>query len=117
VSCVRSEDAVKKEGKWKECVSIRIHPLVKVFPLGEKVGNHVGVSRDMFEYKVKVLEEFYPSGLPACNLLGLKEILEVFMIGSDGDWVFGTEEVRAGAFESVDDGGHFLVMDIVVSFC
>jgi hypothetical protein len=71
---IRSEDVVEKEGEWKECAGMRIHPLVKVFSSGEKIGNGIGVSRDVLEDKVKVLQEFHPSGLSAHDLLRLVEV-------------------------------------------
>jgi hypothetical protein len=75
------------------------------------------MSGDMFEYEVEVLQEFHPSGLPACDLLRLAEVLEIFVVGSDGNWMVGTKEVGACTLESIDNGGHFLIVDIVVSFC
>jgi hypothetical protein len=39
------------------------------------------------------------------------------MVHSDVDGVVGAKEVGAAAFESVDNGGHFFIVNIVVSFC
>jgi hypothetical protein len=74
------------------------------------------VSGDVFEYKVEVLQELHPSGLFAHDLLRLVEILEVFVISSDGDGMIGTKEVKVCAFESIYNGGHFFIVDIIVSF-
>ncbi len=49
------EGVLDKKWKGEEDTSVGIHPLVKVFSLGEKVGNGVGVSRDVFEAIVKIL--------------------------------------------------------------
>jgi hypothetical protein len=108
--------AEKKE-KREECASVRIHPLVKVFVAGEEIGDGIGMSRDVFEHKVEVLQELHPSGLPAHNFLRLAEILEIFVVGSDGDKVVGAKEVGAPTFKSIDNGSHLFVMDVVVSFC
>ena len=56
-------------------MSVRVHPLIKVFSVGEKVGNGVGMSEDVFEMVVEVLEEFHPLGLSACDFLWLSEVL------------------------------------------
>jgi hypothetical protein len=61
--------------------------------VGEEVGDSVGVSRDVVEHKVEVLQEFHPSGLPARDLLWLTKVLEVFMICSNMNGVFGAKEV------------------------
>jgi hypothetical protein len=97
-------------------VSLRIHPLVKVFAAGEEVGNSVGVSRDVVEHKVKVLQEFHPSGLPTSDLLRLVEVLEVFMICLNMNGMVSAKEVGAATFEPIYDGGHLFVMDVVVPF-
>jgi hypothetical protein len=117
VSGVGFEDAVEKEREWKEHVGMRIHPLVKVFLSGEEVGNGVGMSGDVFEYEVKVLQEFHPSGLSACDFLRLAEVLEIFVISSDSNRMVGVEEVGVSTFESVDNGSHFFIVDIIVLFC
>jgi hypothetical protein len=107
----------EKEEKWKECASMRINPLVKVFLLGEEIGNGIDVPGDMFEYEVKVLQEFHPSCLSACDFLRLAEVLEVFVVGPDGNRMVGAQEVGASAFKSINNGSHLLVVDVVVSFC
>jgi hypothetical protein len=71
----RVEGAMKEKREGKEDACLRIHPLVKVFPAGEEVSDSVRVSRDMFEGKVEILEEFHPSSLIAGNLLQLVEVL------------------------------------------
>jgi hypothetical protein len=97
-------------------VGLGIHPLVKVFAAGEEVGNGVGVSGDVIEHKIEILQEFHPSGLPASDLLWLTEVLEVFMICSNVDGMVGAEEVGAAAFESIYNGSHLFIVDVVVSF-
>jgi hypothetical protein len=39
------------------------------------------------------------------------------VVGPDGDRMIGTKEVGASTFESIDNGGHFLIMDVVVLLC
>ncbi len=58
--------------------------------VGEEVRDGVCMSWDVFEAVVKVLEELHPSGLTACNFLWLSEVLQVFMIHSDHNWMVGT---------------------------
>jgi hypothetical protein len=74
------------------------------------------MSGDVVEYKVEVLQEFHPTGLPPCNLLWLTEILEVFVIHSNVNGVVHTEEVGATTLEAVDDGSHLFIVDVIVSF-
>jgi hypothetical protein len=74
------------------------------------------MSQYMVKYEVKVLEEFHSPGLLASNLLGLVEVLEVFMVCLDVDGMIGSKEVGAATFESIYNGGHFFVVDVVVSF-
>jgi hypothetical protein len=105
----------EKKGKREECASVRIHPLVKVFSSGEEVGNSISVSRDVFEHEVKVLQELHPSGLSAHDFLGLTEILKIFVVGSDVDRVVGAKEVGVSAFKSIDNGGHFFVVNVILS--
>jgi hypothetical protein len=45
----------EKKGKGEECMSMEIHPLVKVFSLGEEVSDGIGMSRDVLEGEVEVL--------------------------------------------------------------
>jgi hypothetical protein len=84
--------------------------------MGEEVGNGVGMPRDVVEHKIKVLKEFHPSGLPACDFLWLTEVLEVFVVGSNVNGVFSAEEVGATTFKPIDDSGHLFIVDVVVSF-
>jgi hypothetical protein len=49
------ENVMKKKGKGEECMCMRIHPLVKVFSMGEEVGDSIHMSGDMFEDEVKIL--------------------------------------------------------------
>jgi hypothetical protein len=67
------------------------------------------------KHKVEVLEELHPSGLSAGDFLRLAKVLEVFVICSDVDGVISTKEVGATAFKPIHNGGHFFIMDIVVS--
>ena len=61
--------------KREEYASIGIHPLIKVFSLGEEVCYGVSMSGDVVEAVVKILEEFHPLGLAACDFLGLVKVL------------------------------------------
>ncbi len=56
-------------------MSVGIHPLVKVFSAREEICYGVGMSGDVVEAVIEVLEEFHPSGLVACDFLWLMEIL------------------------------------------
>jgi hypothetical protein len=98
-------------------MGLGIHPLIKVFSVGEEVGDGVGMPWDVIKHKIEVLQEFHPSGLSAHNFLGLTEVLEVFMVCSDTDGVIGAKEVGAATFEPIDDGCYFFIVDIVVLFC
>jgi hypothetical protein len=84
--------------------------------MGEEVGDSIGVSGDVVEYEVKILQEFHPSGLPPSNLLWLTEVLKVFVICLDMNGVVSAKEVGAATLEPIYDGGHFLIVDIIVSF-
>ena len=44
-------------------------------------------------------------------------ILEVVVVGNDVEWLRETFEVMLPVFEGVDDGQHFSVIDLVVTFC
>ena len=81
---------LNKKGKGKEDAHVGIHPLIKVFSMGKEIGNSVSVSRDVFKVVIKVLEEFHPSGLLACDFLWLSEVLQVFMVCLDHDWMVGS---------------------------
>src|SRR5260221_12614269 len=70
----------------------------------------------MFECVVEILEELNPSSLSSSDLLGLTEVLEVFVVGEDADLVFSSEEQSATALESKDDPCEFFIMHIVVLF-
>jgi hypothetical protein len=39
------------------------------------------------------------------------------VVSSNDDRVVGAQEVRVSALEAVDYGGHFFIVDIVVSLC
>jgi hypothetical protein len=84
--------------------------------VGEEVGDGVHMSQYVVKYEVEVLEEFHPPGLSASNFLGLAKVLEVFVVCSDMDGVVGAKEIGATAFKSVYNGGHFFIVDVVVSF-
>jgi hypothetical protein len=84
--------------------------------VGEEVCNGVGMSGDVVEHEVEILQELHPSGLPPCNLLWLMEVLEVLMIRSNMNRVVSAEEVGAAALESIYNGSHLFIVDVVVSF-
>jgi hypothetical protein len=84
--------------------------------VGEEVGDGVSVSWHVIKYEIEVLKEFHPMGLSAGDFLGLVEVLEIFVISSDVNGMVGAQEVGVAAFESIDDGGHFFIVDVVVSF-
>jgi hypothetical protein len=116
VDSVRLKGVVEEKGEGKEHTCMRIHPLIKVFPMGEEVGNGVRVSRDVFQDEIKVLEELHPPGLVASDFLWLAEELKVFMVSSDGDGVVGIQEIGAATLKAVNNGGHLLIMNIIVPF-
>ena len=64
-----------EKGKGEEDTSVGIHPLVKVFALGEEVCYSIGMSRDVVKVVVEILEEFHPSGLATHDFLRLAEVL------------------------------------------
>ena len=66
---------MNKEGKGEEDASIGIHPLIKVFSLGEEVCYSVSMSGDVVKAVVKILEEFHPLGLVAHDFLWLAKVL------------------------------------------
>jgi len=88
VDCIRGggKKMIGKQSAWQ----IRIHPLVKVFPAGEKVGDSVGSPGNVLQCVVEILEEFDPTSLPASHLLWFPEVLQVFVIGEHPDRVLCT---------------------------
>jgi hypothetical protein len=79
---------IVKEDMW----FVSIHLLVKVLSLGKEIGNSVGVSRNMGQFIVKVLEIFDPTSLMAGDLLGLTEILEVLVVSANLNRVCRSKE-------------------------
>jgi hypothetical protein len=108
---------VQKKGVVKEDTwFIGIHLLVKVLSSGEEIGNSVGVSRDVHEFIIKVLEVFNPTSLAAGNLLGLVEILKVLVIGMNLNRVCHSEEQGATTLEPKDNSSELFVVGIMVLF-
>jgi hypothetical protein len=104
-----------KKGVGKEYSGkIGIHPLVKVRSPGEEVHNRVRRAGNVLQGVVKVLQKLDPPGLAAHDLLRLAEILEVFMVGVDTNWVLGTEEKRATTLETKDNAKEFLVVGVII---
>ena len=64
-----------------------VHPLIKVFSLRQQISNGVCSARDMFQGVVEVLEVFNLTGLSAGNLVGVAEVLKVFVVCTDSDGV------------------------------
>ena len=84
--------------------------------MGEKVGDSVGGTSDVFQSVVEVLEEFYPSRLSAGYFLQFMKVLEILVVREHSNWVFSPEEERMAAFESKDYTSEFLIVDVVVLF-
>jgi hypothetical protein len=70
----------------------------------------------VFKHVVEILEELDPVGLAARDLLRFAEILKILVISADTNWVFGTEEERATAFEAKNNAKEFLVVGVVIGF-
>jgi hypothetical protein len=108
---------VQKKGVVKEDMwFVSIHLLVKVLSLGEEIGDSVGVSRNVGQFIIEILEVFDPMGLMTGDLLGLMEVLEVLVVSMNLNWVCRSKEQGATTLEPKDDHGELLVMGVVVLF-
>jgi hypothetical protein len=58
-----------------------------------------------------------PPGLSARDLLRLTEILEVFVVSTNANRVFSTEEEWSATFEAKNNTKELLVVGVVVGFC
>lgn len=107
-----SEEVVWEQYAWE----VGIHPLVKVFSAQEKICDGVGGSRYVFKCIIEVLKELNPTRLSSCDLLWFAEVLEVFVVCADFDWVFCTKEKWPSTFESKDNAGKFFVVGVIILF-
>jgi hypothetical protein len=107
----------RKKGVVKEDTQlVGIHLLVKVLSSRKEIGNSIRVTRDVGQFIVKILKVLDPAGLSTSNLLRLAEILEIFVVGSNLDWLCSTKEEGSTTLESEQDSCEFLVMGVVVLF-
>jgi hypothetical protein len=104
------EKGVREEHAGK----IGIHPLVKVRPPGKEISNRVRHTGNVLQGVVEVLQKLDPPGLAARDLLQLTEILEVFMVGADVDWMLSTEEKQVATLETENDAKKFLIMGVII---
>ena len=56
------------------------------------------------------------SGHSSTNTMGLSVILEVFVVGEDGDRMRGSGKEMSPVVEASDHGEEFAVMDVIVAF-
>jgi hypothetical protein len=103
---------VIKEDMWL----VGIHLLVKVLSSGEEIGDGVGVSRDVGQFIIEILEVLDPMSLTAGDILGLTEILEVLVVSMNLNQVCHSKKQGVTTLESKDDHGKLLVMGVVVLF-
>jgi hypothetical protein len=96
---------------------ISIHLLVKVLLSGKEISNGVGVSRNVGQFIIEILEVFDPTSLMTGDLLGLTKVLEVLMVHMNLDRVCHSKKQGATTLEPKDDCGKLFVMGIVILFC
>jgi len=68
----------------------------------------------VFDVVVKILKEFHPSGLLACDFLWFFEVLQVLVVCMDAYGVLRTQEVLSPTFETKDHTCQFFIMGIIV---
>ena len=73
-----------------------------------------GLAGSVDDLEVVVGEEFGPSRLSPVEDLGRGEVLEVPVVGVDGEGMRRALEVGAPLLDGHDDGEHLLVVDLVV---
>jgi hypothetical protein len=108
---------VRKKGVVKEDTRlVGIHLLVKVLSSGKEVSDSVHMTWNVGQFIVEVLKVLDPAGLSASNLLQLAEVLEIFVVGANFNWLCRAKEEGSTTLEAEQDGCEFLVMGIVVLF-
>jgi hypothetical protein len=70
----------------------------------------------VFEGVVEILQKLDPPGLSARDLLWLAEVLEVFVVGTDTNRVFGTKEERSATLETEDNSKEFFIVGVIIGF-
>jgi hypothetical protein len=108
---VRKKSVVKEDTRL-----IGIHLLVKVLSLRKEIGNGVGITRDVGKFVVEILEIFNPSCLMTSNLLGLAEVLKVFVISANLNRVCSAQVQRVTTFKPEDYSGELFIVRVVVLF-
>jgi hypothetical protein len=106
----------KKSVGKQDTRRIGVHPLVKVRPPREKIHNGIRGFWDMLQCVVKILQELDPPGLAARDFLQFSEVLEVFVVSADMNWMLSTKEEWTATFEAKDHSKELLVMGVVVGF-
>jgi hypothetical protein len=74
------------------------------------------MTQDMGQFIVEVLKVLDPAGLSSSNLLRLVEVLEVFVVGVNLDWLCSTKEEGSTTFEAEQDSCEFFVVGVIVLF-
>jgi len=68
----------------------------------------------MYQFQIELGQEETPSCLPVVQLLGSSEVCQVLVIGEDGDWVLGAEQVMPPGFQGMDDAEEFAIIDFII---
>src|SRR6267154_4027790 len=84
---------------------------------GEGVRLGVSGPRLMCEAKVKAAEVQGPLCLLMREVLCCTPVLEVAVVRDDVERLRETFEVMSPIFEGMDDGKHFLIVDLIVLLC
>ena len=50
------------------------------------------------------------------NILWLFEISQIFVVGDDGYWIFGSGKVMLPFLECLDNSKEFSVIDVIIPF-
>jgi hypothetical protein len=74
------------------------------------------MTRDVGQFIIEVLEVLDPAGLSSSNLLRLAEILEVFVVGANLDWLCRAKKEGSATFKPKQDSCEFLVVGVIVLF-
>jgi hypothetical protein len=119
-----SEEGIEMFGGEDRLEVVRIHnrvvatPLFRVdIPLSSQcIGFNTELTRTETDDEVEGREKLGPARLAPSEEFHGTEILQIFVVGDDVDWVWSTLEVMAPCPKGLMDRKKFLIMDIVVEF-
>ena len=111
-------DAFGEKVRWEDggVFIERIHPPVKVWTVGEKIGDGVCDTGNVVKSEVIVSQHFHPAGLATGDAVGFTKVSEVVMVSEDAKGVSCAEEVMAPVSDGFYNGKQFLVVNIVIQF-